>query len=128
ESSNEIDFEYLAETGVLGNGSTATIGIQNAAQTIGLMYSYHEGVLVSNFAIRYLALVSPGDQSRVAARCSTVSYSGLVINPFTQTVGVQLGVQDSNPVFSAVVTPTYTTVSPGAGVPFTVGLDVPPGA
>ncbi len=129
ENSNEIDFQYGTLSGADGNGSTSVIGIQNYAQTIGLMYSSFQPALSSNMAVRFLALVSPGDQGTITAPCSSVIYSGRVTNPFTQTTTFQLSVADSNPIFGSVVTPTNTGgLLPGSSVSFSVGMIVPPDA
>ncbi len=128
ENSNEIDFEYATLAGNFGNGSSATIGIQNHSQTVGLRYSFNESVLTSGTAVRFLALLSPGNQQANSA-CAAVVYNGTVINPTSASLSFTLTTSDSNAAYSSAVTPATTdSIAPGAAVPFTVTVNVPSGS
>ena len=129
ENSNEIDFEYVNLSGALGDGSSATVGIQNASATAGLMYSFEESALTSATAVRFLALVSPGDRVANTTGCAVITYPGRVINPWPAPVSFQLSVAHSDPSFSVALTPTLTgPIPPGGSVPFTVTVQSPAGA
>jgi len=128
ENSNEIDFEYATLAGSFGTGNSATVGIQNRTQTVGLGYSFNESALTPGTAVRFLALLSPGDQQANSA-CAAVVYTGTVINPTDAPLSFTLSSSDSNPAYSSVVSPTTTDpIAPGASVPFTVTVNVPSGA
>ncbi len=127
EQSNQIDFEYATLAGSVGMGNNATVGIQNHTQTAGLAYSYNESALTSGTAVRFLAVLSPGDQQANSA-CTAVVYTGTVINPTSAPLSFTLSRSDSNPAYSSVVAPTTTDpIAPGAAVPFTVTVNVPSG-
>ena len=129
ENSNQIDFEYSTLTGAYSNGSSATVGIQSYDQATGTQYSFNEGTLSPGLAIRFLALLTPGDQQGNTAGCASVTYTGWVLNPSTVPVSYQLTVSDSNTMFSSTVAPAAAgPIAPGASVPFTVTVNTPPGA
>ncbi|MGI8587140.1 MAG: S-layer homology domain-containing protein [Chloroflexia bacterium] len=129
ENSNQIDFEYASLSGSLGGGASATVGIQNIAQNIGLDYSNDEPALTQGTAVRFLALVTPGDQSAANTACAGVNYTGQIINPNAVSTVYTLTLSDSNPAYHSVVTPTNTGPIPaGASVPFTVTVNIPAGA
>lgn len=54
ERGGDIDFHYLTAAG-LGDGRSATVGIEDQSGGDGLLYSYDEPVLHSGLAIRFLA-------------------------------------------------------------------------
>ena len=127
ENSNQIDFEYATLAGTFGNGSSATIGLQNRAQNVALPYSVNTSALTSGTAVRFLAVLSPGAQQANSA-CATVVYTGTVINPTTAALSFTLSTSDSNAAYSSTVAPTTTDlIAPGASVPFTVTVTVPSG-
>src|SRR5690242_5996263 len=129
ENSNQIDFEYAAVDGLRAGGTSATVGIQNYAQTTGIMYSFEESALNAGRAVRFLALVNPGNQTANIAGCNNATFSGQVVNPSTVPAAFSLAVVDSNPLFHSVVTPTNTgIIAPGLSVPFQVVVNVPPGS
>jgi hypothetical protein len=51
--SGEISFRYGSLSGTYSNGSSATIGIENADGSLGHMHSFDTAVLSSNTSIRY---------------------------------------------------------------------------
>jgi N-acetylneuraminic acid mutarotase len=129
ENSNQIDFEYAAVDGLRATGTSATVGIQNYAQTTGIMYSFEESALNAGRAVRFVALVNPGNQTANIAGCNNAVFNGRVVNPATVGVAFSLAVVDSNPLFHSTVAPLDTgVISPGLSVPFEVVVNVPPGS
>ncbi len=59
EGSNTITFQYQSISGADGDGGSATVGIENAAGSDGLAYSYNAAAISNSRAIRYTSSTQP---------------------------------------------------------------------
>ena len=102
EASQAIKFQYLSMTGIFGNGSSATVGIENQTGTEGLQVSFNTPYVHDGLAIRiavppqvaFTFASSSGDESNspvnFAVSQSAVSESDVTVD-YAVTGGTAIG-------------------------------------
>ena len=85
EGTNAISAQYLALSGIDGNGSSATVGIEAQGGSTGLLYSYNQAALSSELLVRYTvssaATATPSGSATVPPASTSTATASATVPP-----------------------------------------------